>query len=113
MFTFEHIVDQFGPQVAQQVLQIACGKVNNEIGETKRAANALAEVNHRRSSGVDGIGYCSAEIPAAVYWHWETFKPGFWKCTEDREWFLRKNPQFRTRYQPKARVGYVPVSTTR
>jgi hypothetical protein len=68
-----------------------------------------SDATARRSQGVDGIGYCSAEIPADIYFDWETKEPGFWSSPAERQWFLNKNPRFKVNYQPKAIKAWTPV----
>lgn len=82
---------------------------NMDLIRAQREHQKRAAVSHLRSPGVNGLGYVASEIPAEIYWNWEVWKPGFWRDPSNREWFLKQNPQYRVKYQPKPRIGWVPL----
>lgn len=110
MDIFANLVDAYGHETAALVAEEFRTGANFELIKAQKAHQKLSEVPHQRSQGVDGLGFIAADIPAEIYWNWDTFKKGFWQSKEDREWFLKKNPQYRRRYQPKPQVGWVPIA---
>ena len=66
-----------------------------------------AEVRSQRNPGVDGIGYCSLEVPAEAYFDWAIRHPGIWQ--NDRKYIERKNRHWVRPYQPKPQSGWTPT----
>jgi len=109
--SFQSLVDVYGPQVANAVMEEFRTGVNFELIKAQKAHRQMSATPHARSGSINGLGYIAADIPADIYWNWEGAKPGFWKDPSNREWFLKQNPEYRRKYQPKPRVGWVPILT--
>lgn len=89
-----------------EVNQVFTDTLNEERAQTIMRDRAQAEVRSARNPGIDGLGYEAAEIPEAAYWDWAYRHPGVWQDKAEREKLMKKNPQWRRKYQPKAQVGW-------
>ncbi len=110
---FENLLDSVarigGPQLLADVLEELHSGEMLERGRVEAECMTWSDSTHRRSHGVDGIGFCSGEIPADIYFDWETKEPGFWSSAAERQWFFNKNPRFKVNYQPKTLKAWTPV----
>jgi len=68
-----------------------------------------AEVRTQRNPGVDGMGYCSMEVPEEAYFDWAIRHPGCWQDTGHRRDMEKKNPHWKRKYQPKPQAGWTPT----
>jgi hypothetical protein len=107
--THASLIEVYGTEMAAMVLEEFRTGVNFNLVQAQKAHKQMSATPHTRSNGVDGLGYIACEIPADIYWNWENYQKGFWRDPSNREWFLRHNPEYRRKYQPKPRVGWVPL----
>lgn len=103
---FENIARIGGPQLLKDVLEELHKGEMLQRDAVDAEVLTWSENTARRCPGVDGMGTITSEIPADIYFDWDSKEPGFWKSSADRQWFLNKNPQFKVKYQPKAQVAW-------
>lgn len=104
------LVDQLGPEMYWLLMDEF--KKGIELKKLKVLAEvqSWSEAPARTSSGVDGMGHCTMDVPAEIYFDWAQAEgAGFWGDAASKRWFLNKNPQFKVKYQPKARTAWTPV----
>lgn len=107
---FDNMLDSIarigGPQLLADVLEELTTGEMLERERCEAETITWSDATSRRSPGIDGLGFCSAEIPADIYFDWESKEPGFWKSAADRQWFLNKNPRFKVNYQRKPMTAW-------
>lgn len=103
---FDNMLDSIarigGPQLLADVLEELTTGEMMERERCEAETMTWSDATSRRCPGVDGLGTITSEIPADIYFDWDSKEPGFWKSPADRQWFLNKNPRFKVKYQPKA-----------
>jgi hypothetical protein len=83
--------------------------LNFERMQVMARDHMMSEVRHDRHRGVDGLGYCSLEIPSEAYFDWAARHPGCWQDSGERRRIIAKNPHWKRKYQPKPQTGWTPT----
>lgn len=111
---FEAMLDNIAKTGDLELYQMVEEEIRNQWEEERQAAmryqRSLASANvSRTSKGVDGIGWCEAEIPATVRFYFNQIDPGLWRDKAARAKWLRANPEFRNRYERKPMISLADV----
>lgn len=103
------LLEQGGPELYQAVLDELKSGIEMRRMQVEHEVLSWSQSPTRTSRGADGIGFCEMDVPADVYFNWDHYEKGFWQDKASRMWFLRRNPQFRVKYEPKAMRGWAPT----